>query len=330
MARLLFSRLISAIFILLAITFLVASLVKLLPGDPVDVLAVGNPGITEADMDRLRDQLGIDRPIFEQFVTYVSGALHGEFGESIRQRVPVADLIVERLPATAELAFWSLLLALVIAIPLGIAAAVKRNSLIDYVASFVAVIGVSIPGFLVGVLLILWFAVTLRWLPSSGYRGSAMVALGEAVRTGNPAIFWDSLRYFILPSVSLALVMIAVNARLTRSSMIEVLGLDYVAFARAKGLPPHTIYLRHALRNAILPVITVAGLQMGSLLSGAVVVETVFAWPGMGRLAVQAVQWRDYPLIQGVIIVSATAFITLNLLLDLFYGMIDPALRRQH
>lgn len=330
MARLLFSRLISAIFILLAVTFLVASLVKLLPGDPVDVLAVGNPGITEADMDRLRDQLGIDRPIFEQFVTYVSGALHGEFGESIRQRVPVADLIVERLPATAELAFWSLLLALVIAIPLGIAAAVKRNSLIDYVASFVAVIGVSIPGFLVGVLLILWFAVTLRWLPSSGYRGSAMVALGEAVRTGNPAIFWDNLRYFVLPSVSLALVMIAVNARLTRSSMIEVLGLDYVAFARAKGLPPHTIYLRHALRNAILPVITVAGLQMGSLLSGAVVVETVFAWPGMGRLAVQAVQWRDYPLIQGVILVSATAFITLNLLLDLFYGMIDPALRRQH
>lgn len=329
MARLLISRLISAVFILLAITFLVASLVKLLPGDPVDVLAVGNPGITEADMDRLRDQLGLDRPILDQFVTYVSGALHGEFGESIRQRVPVAALIAERVPATAELAFWALLLALVIAIPLGIAAAVRRNSLIDYLASFVAVVGVSIPGFLVGVLLILWFAVTLRWLPSSGYRGSAIVALGEALKTGNPAVFWESLRYFVLPSVSLAVVMIAVNARLTRSSMIEVLGLDYVAFARAKGLPPHTIYLRHALRNAILPVITVAGLQMGSLLSGAVVVETVFAWPGMGRLAVQAVQWRDYPLIQGVILVSAAAFITLNLLLDLFYGMIDPALRRQ-
>jgi peptide/nickel transport system permease protein len=309
---------------MIGVTFVVSSLIKLIPGDPVDIMAAGNPGMTVEDMDKLRHELGLTRPILEQFFIYAKNAVLGDLGISIRQRAPAAGLIWERLPATAELAFWAILIALAVAIPIGIVTALKRDTAIDYAGTVVAVLGVSVPGFLLGILLILVFSVNLRWLPASGFRGSALASIPSAIASGDPSIFWNAFRYFILPSISLAFVLVAINARLVRSSMIEVLQQDYITFARAKGLPIRIIYLRHALRNALLPVLTVVGLQLGSLLSGTIVIETVFAWPGIGRLAVQAVHWRDYPLIQAVVLISALLFVFLNLVVDLLYRWIDP------
>ncbi|MBB6467111.1 peptide/nickel transport system permease protein [Aminobacter lissarensis] len=327
MLRLVVSRLLYAAVILLGVILVVASLVKLVPGDPVDVIAAGNPGMSVQDMDMLRERMGLTRSVPEQFVAYLGGAIKGDLGSSIRQGVPVTSLIAERLPATGELAFWTLILAFAIAIPLGIITALKRDSWLDYAGTFVAVLGVSMPGFLLAVLMILWFSIELRWLPASGYRGSALASIGRAVAERDIGIFWNAFRYFILPSISLAFVLVAVNARLIRSAMLEVLQQDYITFAIAKGAPRLTIILRHALRNALLPIVTLAGLQMGALLSGTVVIETVFAWPGIGRLAVDSIQVRDYPIIQAVVLVSAALFISLNLIVDILYRFIDPRVR---
>ena len=206
--------------------------------------------------------------------------------------------------------------------PIGILTALKRDTWVDYAGTSFAVLGVSTPGFLLAVMLILWFSIDLRWLPASGYRGSALGAL-----FGDPLAFWSKFRYFILPAISLAFVLVAMNARLIRSAMLEVLEQDYIAFATAKGVPRAVIILRHALRNALLPVVTMVGLQMGGLLSGTVVIETVFAWPGIGRLAVDAIHIRDYPVIQAVVLVSAVLFITINLVVDGLYRLIDPRVR---
>lgn len=327
MLRLIVSRLLYACVILLGVILVVASLVKLVPGDPVDVIAAGNPGMSVQDMDGLREKMGLTRSVPEQFVAYLGHAIQGDLGMSIRQGVPVSTLIAERLPATAELAFWTLLIAFAIALPLGIATALKRDSWLDYTGTFIAVLGVSTPGFLLAVLMILWFSIELRWLPASGYRGSALAALGRAVVERDVSIFWNAFRYFILPSISLAFVLVAVNARLIRSAMLEVLQQDFITFATAKGVPRPTIILRHALRNALLPIVTLAGLQMGALLSGTVVIETVFAWPGIGRLAVDSIHVRDYPIIQAVVLISAILFISLNLIVDILYRFIDPRVR---
>ncbi len=324
MLRLILTRLAHAVLVLIGVTFVVASMIKLIPGDPVDIMAAGNPGMTNEDMAKLREELGLTRPVLEQFLIYAKNALVGDLGISIRQRTPAADLILERLPATAELSFWAIVIALAIAIPIGIVTALKRDTIVDYAGTVVAVLGVSMPGFLLGILLILFLSVTLRWLPASGFRGSALASIPWAIAAGDPSVFWNSFRYFILPAFSLAFVLIAINARLVRSSMIEVLQQDYVTFARAKGLPLRVVYLHHALRNALLPVLTVVGLQLGSLLSGTIVIETVFAWPGIGRLAVQAVHWRDYPLIQAVVLISAMLFVVLNLVVDILYRVVDP------
>lgn len=316
------SRLFYAALILVGVTFVVASLVKLVPGDPVDVIAAGNPGMSLADMELLRERMGLTRSVPEQFAAYLGGALQGDLGTSIRQGVPVTQLIGERLPATAELAFWAIVIALALAVPIGILTALKRDTWVDYAGTSFAVLGVSTPGFLLAVMLILWFSIDLRWLPASGYRGSALGAL-----FGDPLAFWSKFRYFILPAISLAFVLVAMNARLIRSAMLEVLEQDYIAFATAKGVPRAVIILRHALRNALLPVVTMVGLQMGGLLSGTVVIETVFAWPGIGRLAVDAIHIRDYPVIQAVVLVSAVLFITINLVVDGLYRLIDPRVR---
>lgn len=316
------SRLFYAALILVGVTFVVASLVKLVPGDPVDVIAAGNPGMSLADMELLRERMGLTRSVPEQFAAYLGGALQGDLGTSIRQGVPVTQLIGERLPATAELAFWAIVIALALAVPIGILTALKRDTWVDYAGTSFAVLGVSTPGFLLAVMLILWFSIDLRWLPASGYRGSALGAL-----FGDPLAFWSKFRYFILPAISLAFVLVAMNARLIRSAMLEVVEQDYIAFATAKGVPRAVIILRHALRNALLPVVTMVGLQMGGLLSGTVVIETVFAWPGIGRLAVDAIHIRDYPVIQAVVLVSAVLFITINLVVDGLYRLIDPRVR---
>jgi len=316
-----------ALIVIAGVIFVVSIMIKLVPGDPVDIMSAGNPGMTEADKDRLRQQLGLTRPVLEQYFSYMGGALRGDLGISLRQRVPTAQLIVERLPATLELTFWAMVLALILAFTLGIVTALYQDTLIDYAGTIVAVLGVSMPGFLFGILLMLVFSVHYDLLPSSGYGGSVIAVIPRAIVSGDPALLWSRARYFVLPSVSLGFALMAINARLIRSAMIETLRQDFVQFARAKGLPRRVIYLRHALRNAIIPVVTVVGLQMGALLSGAIVVETVFAWPGIGRLAVQAVSWRDYPVVQAVVLLSASLFVTLNLIVDLLYRLIDPRMR---
>lgn len=327
MLRLVAARLVHAVLVLLAVTLVVASLVRLVPGDPVDVIAAQNPAMTMADLEALREAMGLTRPIHEQFVIYVGNALQGDLGVSTRQRVPTAELIMERLPATVELSFWALLLSLVLALPIGVITALKRGTITDYLGTTVAVLGVSMPGFLLGVLLILTFSVELRWMPASGFRGSALAAIGPALLEGDLSIFWNRFRFFVLPAISLAFVLVAINARLIRSAMLEVLQQDYITFATAKGVPRPVIVIRHALRNALLPLVTVLGLQMGNLLSGTIVIETVFAWPGVGRLAVDAIHWRDYPVIQGVVLVSALLFIAINLIVDILYRFIDPRVR---
>lgn len=276
-----------------------------LTGDPTSLLLPTEA--TREDVERLRHILGFDLPLHVQYWRYISGmVLRGDFGYSYSANTPVVKLVVERLPPTLELAGLSFGLAMVISLPLGILAAVKRNSMIDYVVSFFSFVGYSMPAFWLGALMIILFAVQLRLLPTSG-RGS-----------------WQQL---ILPTVTLSTWTIGQFTRLVRSEMLKVLSEDYVRTARAKGLTESIVLYRHALRNALLSIVTLAGLTFGPLLGGAVVTESVFAWPGMGRLAVQAVTGRDYPLIQIVVLTLGGISVLVNLLVDLAYTVIDPRVR---
>ena len=320
-------RLAHALAVLLGVIFVVSVLVKLIPGDPVDIMSAGNPGITPAQKQELREQLGLTRPLLEQFTSYVGRALHGDLGQSIRFRTSALSIVLERLPATCELTLTAMILAVAIAVPLGVVTALRPGGIIDYAGSIFGILGVSIPSFLLGILLVLFVSVDLGLLPVAG-RGEALTtAITQAIMAGNAAVFWKSFRFLILPAIALATSVIAWNARLTRSAMLEALRQDYVRFATAKGLPRSAVIVRHALRNAIIPAITIIGLQVGYLLSGSFVIENVFAWPGVGRLAVQAVLWRDYPVIQAVVMATAITFLAINLLLDIVYRLVDPRIR---
>jgi peptide/nickel transport system permease protein len=278
---------------------------------------VGNPALLMLPPDASREeilefsrQMGFDRPLWEQFFSFAGNLLQGDFGRSWRFQAPALPLVLERLPATIELAVASLALSLAIAVPVGVISAVKRNTFLDGASMVFALIGQSTPAFWLGIMLILIFAVQFGLVPTSGREQ------------------WSSL---ILPAVTLGLTLAGRNARLVRSSMLEVLNEDYIRTARAKGLPEWRVVTTHGLRNALLPVVTIVGLEFGHLLGGAVVVETVFAWPGIGLLAVQGVLGRDYPIVQAVIIISALIFVVINLLIDLLYTCLDPriSLRRQ-
>ena len=320
-------RLAHALVVILCVIFIVSVLIKLIPGDPVDIMAAGNPGITAEQKQALREQLGLTRPLLEQFVTYLGAAAVGDLGQSIRFRVPALQLVMERLPATLELTVVAMLLAVLLAIPIGVVSALRQGRPADYAASIFAIVGVSIPSFLLGILLIMLLSVDLGLLPSSGRGTFLPTALVQSLSRGTAAPLVKSLRYLVLPSVALALSVMAWNARLTRSAMVEALRQDYVQFARAKGLPPGRVVVRHALRNAIIPTVTIIGLQLGYLLSGSFVIENVFAWPGIGRLAVQAIFWRDYPVIQAVVLVTGILFLAINLAIDLIYRWVDPRIR---
>jgi peptide/nickel transport system permease protein len=320
-------RLAHALIVILCVVFIVSVLLKLIPGDPVDIMAAGNPGITAEQKQALREQLGLTRPLLEQFVTYLEGAAVGDLGQSIRFRVPALQLVMERLPATLELTVVAMLLAVLLAIPIGVISALRQGRPADYAASIFAIIGVSIPSFLLGILLIMLLSVDLGLLPSSGRGTFLPTAIAQSIGRGTAAPVLKSLRYLVLPSVALALSVMAWNARLTRSAMVEALRQDYVQFARAKGLPPGRVVVRHALRNAIIPTVTIVGLQLGYLLSGSFVIENVFAWPGIGRLAVQAIFWRDYPVIQAVVLITGILFLAINLAIDLIYRWVDPRIR---
>jgi ABC-type dipeptide/oligopeptide/nickel transport system permease component len=272
-----------------------------LSGDPVQLMLPGDASTEE--VEQLREQLGFNDPLYVQYLRFASRAIRGDFGESLYYHVPVIELVLERLPASLELAVAAMVFALVLSIPIGIISAVKRGSLLDMGSMFGALLGLSMPHFWLGIMLMLLFSVQLGWLPTSG-RGT--------------------LAQLIMPSVSLGLSLMAMFARLTRSVMLEVLGLDYIRTARAKGLRERVVIGKHALKNALIPLVTVAGMQFGFLIGGTVIIETVFGWPGLGRLVVQAIFSRDYPLVQAIVFVLALLFVGMNLLVDILYVYLDP------
>jgi ABC-type dipeptide/oligopeptide/nickel transport system permease component len=287
---------------MLAITMLVFSMQVLLPGDPVDMMTLGQP-IDQATKEGLRRELGLDRPVHEQYLAYLGGLLRGDLGRSVRTRQPVSEEIVQRYPNTLRLAGAGMLVAVVLGVATGVLAAVYRDTVVDLGVSILSTLGLSVPAFWLGLLLIFQFGVHWQWFPVMGY---------------------DSWRHLVLPAVTLGLILSAAIARMVRSSLLDVLRLDYVRTARAKGLAASVVLWRHAMSNALLPVITVIGLQAGALLGGAFIIEVVFAFPGIGELAIKAIQFRDFPLIQGVTLVVAVTTVALNLVVDVLYGVVNP------
>ncbi|HEY7035237.1 MAG TPA: ABC transporter permease [Thermomicrobiales bacterium] len=320
-------RVVHLVAVLLAVLVVVSVILRLIPGDPVDAIMAGNPGITEEDKVRLRDQLGLNDPMPVQIARYAGGVVRGDLGNSLRTRAPARPLIVEKLPPTIELTVFAMFVAVLIAVPLGVVTAMNRDRWPDYLGSIAAVFGISVPSFLLGILLVLLLAVHWRVLPASGYGGSMTGAINALVTDGDAGPLKKSFRYLLLPGITLGVSISAYSARIVRSAMIEVIRQDYIRCARAKGLPARVVFLRHAFRNALIPVVTILGLQFGYLLSGAFVVENVFAWPGIGRYSVQALGWRDYPVVQGVVMITALIFLTINLLVDVLYVAIDPRIR---
>ncbi|HZV97345.1 MAG TPA: ABC transporter permease [Candidatus Nitrosocosmicus sp.] len=289
---------------LLGVSVLVFVILRVLPGDPARMLLPdGAPETAVAELNR---QLGLREPLIVQYGLFLRSVAHGDFGQSFQYRAPALRVVLERLPATVQLTAAAMLVTIAAGVSLGIVTAVLRGTRYDVAGTILAVLGQSLPNFWLGIMLILLFGVALRWLPTSGFAS------------------WTSL---VLPAVTLAAFPTALVARLTRSSMLEILNRDYVRTGRAKGLTEPSVVLRHALRNAAIPVLTVIGLQIGSLLGGAVITESVFAWPGMGKLIVDAIFFRDFPVVQTVLILSATVFVAINLLVDLLYTVIDPRIR---
>lgn len=309
----LFRRTLTLLPILLLMSIIVFALIRMVPGDPIDVM-YGSEGMDEIRRAALAQELGLDQPITLQYVRWLVRAVQGDLGNSYRAAMPVLQLITQRLPATLLLSFAALVLSLCIALPLGLLAAVKRNSWMDSSAMVFAILGISLPNFWSGILLVLVFAVWLGWLPSIGY-----VSPFED--------FFRSLRHLILPAVTLGWSLAGTTTRLARSSLLEELGKDYVRTARGKGLPERAVLLTHALRNALIPTVTMVGLQLGFLIGGTVVVETVFAWPGVGMLVVDSIFARDYPVVQGVVLVIAVLVVAVNLLVDVIYTILDPRIR---
>ena len=299
--------------VLAGVSLLVFSLVHLVPGDPVR-LALGTR-YSQETYDALRARNGLDLPLVEQFVTWAGRAVTGDLGVSFRSGDTVRDMILARLPATLTLAFAAILLALVIAVPLGTISALRPRSVIDRLATVISQIGISVPDFWLAIVLILVFAGTLGWFPTGGY-----------VPISEDPLRW--LRHLVLPVVATGVVSGSVLTRFVRSSVLEALGSDHVRTAEAKGMPRRQVFTWHVLRNALLPLVTVTGVQLAYLLSGVVVVEIVFNWPGLGQLALQAVRDRDYPVLQGAILLFALVFLLINLIVDLLYSRIDPRIRR--
>ena len=297
-------RLLGALLVIFGVVSIVFLLIHMIPGDPVEIM-LGESAST-ADRQALRAALGLDLPIAAQFQSYLLGLLQLDLGSSIHSRRAVTELLLERLPATGLLALTTLAITLILALPLGVIAAVRRNSWWDTGAMSVSMLGISIPNFWLGPILILVFSLWLGWFPISGRNGFTSV---------------------ILPALTLATGLIAVLSRMVRSSMLEVLGEDYMRTARAKGMPPGRVILHHGLRNALLPVITLLGLQLGALLAGAVITETVFSWPGIGLLTIESIQSRDYPVVQACVLLISVTYVVVNLLTDLAYTWIDPRIR---
>jgi ABC-type dipeptide/oligopeptide/nickel transport system permease component len=297
-------RLLLTLLVLVGVATLVFSLIHLVPGDPAQAML--GEGASPEDIAQLRTRLGLDRPLPEQYWAYMRGLARGDLGTSLRTQQPVADQIGERLPATAELAGAAMIVAVTLAIPLGVVAAVWRGTWIDQGAMAMALAGISVPGFWLGPLLALVFAVELGWLPVSG-RGT--------------------LAHLVLPAVTLGAALAAILARMTRASVLEELREQYVVAARARGASRLRAVVVHALGNSLIPVVTILGLQLGAVLTGSIITETIFSWPGVGRLLIQSINFRDYPMVQGCILLIAITYVTMNLVTDVLYGWLDPRIR---
>ena len=305
-------RLVAMVPVLLLVSLIVFSLVHLTPGDPA-LTMLGEEATPQA-VAALRAKLGLDQPIPVQYVKWLAAVLQGDLGRSIRSNQPVTEAIAERLPVTVELAILAIIISLSIAIPAGIIAAMRRNSALDASATVVALLGVSLPNFFLAILLVYLFAVQLRWLPPFGF---------QPLKAG----LWANLKGMILPAITLGTALAAIVTRMMRSSLLEVLDQDYIRTARAKGLTEGRMVRFHALKNALMPVVTVVGLQIGGLLGGAIITEQIFVLPGLGRLLVDAIFQRDFPLIQGVVLFVSFAFLFSNLAVDLAYAYLDPRIR---
>lgn len=332
MTKYLARRLIESIPVIIGVSVLVFMLLHLIPGDPATTIL--GERATPENVAALRERLGLTKPLYEQYFIWAGNMLQGDLGYTVRGNIPVADEITSRFPATVELSLAALLIAVIAGVPIGILSAIKRNSIIDTLSMFGALFGVSIPIFVLGLLLIFLLGVELQWLPFVGRLDSSVriervtgLHLVDALISGNLSGFKNALEHLILPAITLATIPLAIIARITRSAMLEVLNQDYIRTARAKGLRGRSVIMNHAFRNAMLPVVTIIGLQLGRLLSGAVLTETIYSWPGVGKWLFDSIIARDYPIVQSMTLVIALIFIAVNLIVDLLYALIDPRIR---
>ena len=332
MTRYIANRLIQLPALLLVVSALVFVILRLGPGSPVDLAteAARDP----REIERIRQEWGLDRPILVQYVDYIGGVLHGDFGRSFFGNSPVSKVIAERFPATLELAIAGMILGGLIGVSLGVLSAIRENSAVDLVARALALTGISLPTFWLGLMLIGLFAVKLDWLPVGGRfpaRTEFETITGfyvlDGLLRGDVSASWTALRHMLIPAAVLGLFIAGFIARMVRAMVLESLRQDYVRTARAKGLSERVVVIRHALRNALLPTVTIMGLQFGNLLGGAAVTETVFSWPGLGKLMVDAINLHDFPQVQASILLLATTYVLVNLLVDVLYGVIDPRIR---
>ena len=335
MLRFLLKRLLLLIPTFIGVTIVAFFFIRILPGDPVQVLA-GERGVSPERHAAVLHQLGFDLPLWEQYFNYLWKTLHGDFGTSFASKRPVAFEFFSRFPATVELSLCAILLATILGVPAGIIAAVRRGTWVDQTTMGTALVGYSMPIFWWGLLLIILFSGTLHWTPVSGrialsyfFQPVTGFMLIDSILSGQKGAFQSALHYLILPTVVLATIPLAVIARQTRSAMLEVLGEDYVRTARAKGLPSRRVVAIHALRNALIPVVTTIGLQVGVLMAGAILTETVFSWPGIGKWMIESVNKRDYFVVQSGLLLIALIIMTVNLIVDVLYAVINPRIRHQ-
>jgi dipeptide transport system permease protein len=333
MLRFVIARLAILIPTFLGVTIVAFGLIRLIPGDPIQVMA-GERGLDPERHARLMAEYGLDRPLWEQYLAYLGGVLQGDLGNSIETKRPVLDEFMSLFPATVELSLCALLLAILIGLPAGVVAGVKRGSVFDHGLMGISLTGFSMPIFWWGLLLIILFSGILQWTPVSGrisllyfFPPVTGFMLVDSLLADQEGAFASAASHLVLPTIVLGTVPLAIIARQTRSAMLEVLGEDYVRTARAKGLPPSRVIGLHALRNALIPVVTVIGLQVGLLFSGAILTETIFSWPGVGRWLVNSIYRRDYPSVQGGIVLIASVVMLVNLVVDLLYGLINPRIR---
>jgi peptide/nickel transport system permease protein len=318
--------------VLLGVSIVVFFMVRAIPGDPAQLL-LGQQA-TEEQVAQVRENMGLDKPIFVQYGLFLADAVRGDLGDSIVTGRPVTTELAERFPATLELTAFAMLFAVLVGVPVGVISAVKQYSLLDKTTSVLALTGISMPIFWLAMILIVIFFVNLGWLPFPGRLSTDVtipaitgLVLVDSLLALNFGAFWDGLLHLIMPAVALGTIPMAVITRMTRSSMLEVMSEDYVRTARAKGVVPWRVISKHALRNAMLPTVTVIGLQVGLLMGGAVITETIFSWPGVGQIAYESIFRRDYAMIQGVVLYGATLFVLVNLAVDILYAVLDPRVR---